>query len=186
MGGSKLTVPLADRPLIEFPLQALRAVLDEVVVIAKPDVLLPALPGVAVWIEPATPRHPLVGIVEALARAEGRAVMVCAADLPLLTPALIERIVSCELKGAPAAIAAYTGQIQPLLGCYQPAAADLLRPFAQRACDPVRRVVAGLRPVHVEVTDPHELFNVNSPEDLLVAGALLDGRNPSGGRLSQT
>ena len=173
MGGSKLTVHLQGRPLIEFPLQALRDVLDDVAVIAKPDVRLPPLPGVTVWIEPAEPRHPLVGIVEALALADGRPVSVCAADLPLVTPALIARFVHCDLHGAPAAIAACRGQIQPLLGNYQPAAAELLRADAVRATEPVRRVVAGIRPVHIEVNHPDELFNVNSPEDLLVAGGLM-------------
>jgi molybdopterin-guanine dinucleotide biosynthesis protein A len=179
MGGSKLTAPLAGRPLIEFPLRALHSVLDEVTVIAKPDVSLPPLPGVTVWIEPAAPRHPLVGIVQALALSEDRPVMVCAADLPLVTPALIERIVNCDLEGAPAAIASCREQIQPLLGCYQPAAADLLGAYAERASDPVRRVVAGIGPVHVEVSDPQELFNVNSPEDLLIAGRLLAQTKPT-------
>lgn len=177
MGGSKLTVRLQGRPLIEFPLRALRAVLSDVAVIAKPDVQLPPLAGVMVWIEPAEPRHPLVGIVEALALAEDRPVMVCAADLPLVTPALVERIVQAG-SPAPAAIASCREQIQPLLGCYQPAAADLLRPAARRASEPVRRVVASIDPVHVEVADPNELFNVNSPEDLLVAGGLLDRARP--------
>jgi molybdenum cofactor guanylyltransferase len=181
MGGSKLTVHLRGRPLIEFPLQALRRVLDEVAVIAKPDVLLPPLPGVTVWIEPAEPRHPLVGIVEALALSESRPVMVCAADLPLVTPALITRIVNCDVQGAPAAIASCRGEIQPLLGCYQPAAADLLRPAAEQATDPVIRVVAGIRPVHIEVSDPQELFNVNSPEDLLVASGLMAPTGPRPG-----
>jgi molybdopterin-guanine dinucleotide biosynthesis protein A len=178
MGGSKLTVQLRGRALIEFPLQALRDVLDEVVVITKPDVRVPPLPGVTVWIEPAEPRHPLAGIVEALGLADGRPVMVCAADLPLVTPALIARIVDCELHGAPAAIASCRGQIQPLLGCYQPGAAALLRPAAERATDPLLRVVAGIGPVHVEVSDPNELFNVNSPADLLMAGGLLGRAEP--------
>jgi molybdopterin-guanine dinucleotide biosynthesis protein A len=126
-----------------------------------------------VWIEAAEPRHPLVGIVEALALAAGRPVVVCAADLPLVDSALITRIARCDPGGAPAAIASCAGQIQPLLGCYQPAAAELLRSAARRASDPVLRVVAGIEPVLVEVDDPSQLFNVNSPEDLLVASALL-------------
>jgi molybdopterin-guanine dinucleotide biosynthesis protein A len=174
MGGSKLTVRLQGRPLVEFPLQALRAVLSDVAVIAKPDVQLPPLPGVTVWIEPAEPHHPLVGIVEALALAEGRPVMICAGDLPLVTPALVARIVQVDSNRAPAAIASCRDQIQPLLGCYQPAAADLLRAAAGRASEPVRRVVASIDPVLVEVSDPNELFNVNSPDELLVAAGLLD------------
>jgi molybdopterin-guanine dinucleotide biosynthesis protein A len=176
MGGGKLTVQLRGRPLIEFPLQALRGALGEVAVIAKPDVVLPPLPGVTVWMEPAEPRHPLVGIVQALALSENRPVIVCAADLPLVSSALIGRIAGCELGGAVAAIASCRGQTQPLLGRYEPAAAQMLRPAAERASEPVLRVVAGIHPVHVEVSDPVELFNVNSPEDLLVAGGLLDRR----------
>lgn len=177
MGGPKLTIELAGRPLIDYPLQTLKAVLDEVAVIAKPDTELPSLPGFTVWIEPAEPRHPLVGIVEALALAGERPVMVCAADLPLVSPALITRILRTDFRRAPAAIASCRGQTQPLLGCYQPAAAALLAAAAQQAEQPVRRAVAALHPLHVEVRDPDELFNVNSPEDLLVAGGLLERRS---------
>jgi molybdopterin-guanine dinucleotide biosynthesis protein A len=174
MGGSKLTVELRGRPLIDYPLQALKAVLGEVAVIAKPDVRLPPLPGVTVWIEPAEPHHPLAGIVEALALAGNRPVMICAADLPLVTPALITRIIRADSRRAHAVIASYRGQTQPLLGCYQPSAAPLLAPVARQAEQPTRRAVAAIHPLHIEVTHPEELFNVNSPEDLLVAHALLD------------
>ncbi len=176
MGGSKLTVPLGGRPLIEHPLLALRQALGAAAVIAKPDVLLPPLPGVTVWIEPAEPRHPLVGIVEALALAEGRAVLVCPADLPFVTPILIDRLARADPAGAPAVIATAGGRTQPLLGCYQPAAAALLAPAAREALQPAQRAVAALDPVLIEVTDPDELFNVNSPEDLLIAQAMLARR----------
>lgn len=172
LGGAKAAVQLRGRPLIEYPLQALRGVLDDVAVIAKPDTELPPLQGVSVWIEPATPRHPLVGIIEALALAGDRPVMVCAVDLPLVTPALIARLVRSDSRGAPATIASCRGEPQPLLGCYQPAAATLLAAPAA-AGEPALRAVSAIHPVHVEVTDPDELFNVNSPEDLLVASGLL-------------
>src|SRR5271169_6084302 len=89
MGCSKSAVALRGRPLISYPLQALRAALGDVAVIGKPDLELPSLPGVMVWIEPEEPRHPLIGIVEAIALAGGRPVLVCAVDLPFVTPALI-------------------------------------------------------------------------------------------------
>lgn len=174
MGGSKLIVPLRGRPLISYPLQALKTVLADVAVIAKPDVELPPLAGVDVWIEPAEPHHPLVGIVEALVLAAGRPVMVCPADLPLLTPSLVSQIVQTRPERAAAVIACHRGRTQPLLGCYQPAAAELLAPAARRADQPVRDVVAAMGAREVEVSDPDELFNVNSPEDLLVAHAMLD------------
>jgi len=66
----------------ENTLEALRAALGEVVVVAKRSTPLPEL-DVPVWIEPDEPRHPRAGIVHALERARGRSVLACAADLPL-------------------------------------------------------------------------------------------------------
>ena len=85
IGGSKAIVKLRGRPLIMYPLQALTLALGEVAVLAKPDTELPSLSGVTIWIEPATPQHPLVGISHALALAGDRPVLVCAADLPLVS-----------------------------------------------------------------------------------------------------
>ena len=74
MGGAKPGTPLAGRPLIAYPLTALRAVLAPVAVVAKSDSVLPVLgAGVELWREPDEPRHPLAGILEALRRADGRA-----------------------------------------------------------------------------------------------------------------
>jgi molybdopterin-guanine dinucleotide biosynthesis protein A len=175
MGGSKLNVQLRGQPLIEYPLAALRAALDDVAVIAKPDVRLPPLRGVMLWIEPETPQHPLVGLVEALSLAGGRPVLVCPADLPFVTPGLIRRLAESSADQAPAVIASLEGRTQPLLGCYQPIAGKLLEAAARAGSASVREAVAAIGPRLLEVDNPDELFNVNSPEDLLVAAAMLDG-----------
>src|ERR1700730_7277627 len=102
--GSKAVVRLRGRPLISYPIAALKAVLADVAIITKPDTRLPRLQGVTVWIEPEAPRHPLVGIVQGLALAGGRPVLACAADLPFVTPALIREIVGTDPAGAPAVV----------------------------------------------------------------------------------
>ena len=71
IGGAKAVVELGGRPLIAYPLAALAAALSDVAVIAKADTELPMLPGITVWIEPDAPRHPLLGIAEALAACRG-------------------------------------------------------------------------------------------------------------------
>jgi molybdopterin-guanine dinucleotide biosynthesis protein A len=175
IGGSKAVVHLAGQPLITYPLEAVRAALGEVAVVAKADTQLPSLPGVTVWVEPDLPRHPLVGILQALALAEGRPVVVCAVDLPFVTPELIYRLAMAELRKSPAVIARCGGETQPLLGCYGPRAIDKLR--RARADVPLREeLVASLRPTMLEVGDPELLFNIDSPEDLLHAAAILDRR----------
>jgi molybdopterin-guanine dinucleotide biosynthesis protein A len=182
MGGQKATVELSGRPLIDYPLQALAQAVTEVRVIAKPDTELPGLAGITVWIEPAFPRHPLVGLIHALALAEGRPVLVCACDLPLVTPALFRALCSEDAGGAPAVLAGAGSDLQPLLGCYRPAALGPLRMLAGQSDIPLREVARAIGAHRLEVTDPDELFNVNSPVQLLQAAAILDARRARSAR----
>src|SRR5947209_4121921 len=113
LGGAKATVELCGRPLITYPLAAINQVLDEVVVLAKATTRLPSLPGSTVWIERDIRQHPLVGLLEALSLAGGRTVIVCALDLPLVTPQFVQSLMRSD--PAPATIASHHGEIQPLL-----------------------------------------------------------------------
>jgi molybdopterin-guanine dinucleotide biosynthesis protein A len=185
IGGSKAVVQLAGQPLISYPLEAVRAALGDVAVIAKADTHLPSLPGVTVWVEPDLPRHPVVGIVHALALAEGRPVVVCALDLPFVTPELIYRLATADLGKSPAVVACRGPDVQPLLGCYAPLAIDPLRNWLP-ADAPVRELVASLHPRMLEVGDPELLFNIDSPEELLHAAGILDGRARARPPASQT
>jgi molybdenum cofactor guanylyltransferase len=171
IGGSKALVKLNRRPLISYPLEAVWRALGNVAIVAKIDTKLPTLPGVAVWIEPDEPRHPLTGIVHALVMSEGRAVLVCAADMPLVSAELVAAIACADPGPAPAVVASAGGELQPLLGCYHPRALELLA--GAEAGIPLREAVAAIGPVTYEVTDPNALFNVNSPADLLQASAML-------------
>ncbi|MGB2712363.1 MAG: NTP transferase domain-containing protein, partial [Conexibacter sp.] len=99
IGGGKAVVALHGTPLLAYPVAALQAVLAEVAIVAKADSELPRLPGVAVWIEPDEPRHPLAGVVHALERAQGRAVLVCAGDLPFVSAALVRELRDADADG---------------------------------------------------------------------------------------
>lgn len=172
LGGAKANAELRGRPLVCYPAQALREVLDEVVIIAKADTVLPAIPGVAVWIEPAEPRHPIAGIVHALGLADGRAVLVCAADMPFVTPGLVSRIALTDPAGAPAVVPVCGGELQPLLALYLPSAAAAFAAVgALGAGRPLRRDVDAIGPRLLEVEDHRAFFNVNTPADLRSAEA---------------
>jgi len=187
IGGAKAVVELHGTPLVRYPLAALQAVLAEVVVVAKHGTALPPLPAVPIWIEPAEPRHPLAGIVHALegsgaaARIEGiaREILVSAGDLPFLTPSLVERLAHEDARGAPAVVPRADGRLQPLLARYGPAAyAPLAAALARDPLPSLTAAVAALEPRIVEVEDATPFFNVNAPEDLLTATALLDRGGP--------
>jgi molybdenum cofactor guanylyltransferase len=161
MGGSKATADLAGRPLLAWPLEALRGVLDEVVVVAKRSTPLPPV-DVPVWVEPDEPVHPRAGIVHALERAHGRAVLACAVDLPLVTPLLVRTIAQAE--GMTAVVPRAGGRLQPLLARYEPAALATLR--AAPADEPLTATVEALAPSVLEIAGEEAFANINTPEEL--------------------
>jgi molybdopterin-guanine dinucleotide biosynthesis protein A len=165
MDGAKATARLAGRPLIAWPLEALAAALDEVVVVAKRDTPLPIL-DVAVWVEPDEPSHPRTGIVHALERAGGRAVLVCAADLPFVTADLVGRLLAEPSAGAPAVVPRAGGRLQPLLARYEPVALPGLRNAP--VDEALTASVEALGPLVLDL--PEAGFeNVNTPEELAAA-----------------
>lgn len=180
LGGDKAVAMLAGRPLITYALAALAAVVADVTIIAKPGTVLPPaaqLGGARVIHEPAEPRHPLVGIVAALEAAGDRSVLICAADMPFLTPAALSALADADPGNAPAVVAAQGAALQPLLGCYQPQAAALLADAARQATAPVRAAVAAIGPRVLHLPGGDQLLdNVNSPADLQAAEARLISR----------
>lgn len=173
LGGAKPGTPLAGRPLASYPLDALRAGgLTDVALVAKASSDLGgADASVVVWVEPDEPRHPLAGVVEALRRGEGRAVVVLACDLPLVTSEVVRALAAADAGGAPAVVAVDShGRLQPLCARYEPGALELLAGFdaSGRAVDQV----AALCPATLTVPDD-ALHNVNTPEDRAAAEAIL-------------
>ena len=164
IGGAKATAQLDGQALITYPLTAALGALGSVAVVAKDDVELPQLDQrVELWIEPDEPRHPVVGVIEALRRARGSAVLAIACDLPLLTSEVLALIAGADAEGSVAVLASAAGRPQPLLARYEPAALALLEKFDTDG--PMTEQVMALLPTLVEV--PAEAsFNVNDLEQL--------------------
>jgi molybdopterin-guanine dinucleotide biosynthesis protein A len=102
-------------------------------------------------------------------------VLVCAVDLPLVGETLVRSITSAAAGSARAVVASAGGRLQPALGCYGPAA---LNPLASALASDdlmLSDAIRAIDPIVLEVANPEELLNVNTPEDLLEAAALLDG-----------
>jgi molybdopterin-guanine dinucleotide biosynthesis protein A len=175
IGGGKPNVALHGEPLLHYPLRAMRTVLTDVAIITKPHMVLTRLDGAMVWVEPDEPMHPLFGVSEALALAGGRPVLVCPVDMPFVSPALLSSLANAGGESRSTVIATCHGDARPLVGCYSPTAAPLL---AQAAHDqaPLEEIVRTLQPQLFEVEDEVELFDVNTPDDLLLAAGMLDQR----------
>ena len=158
---SKPMALLAGRPLIAYPLEAMRQVAERTVVVCKRDTELPPLPeGVERWDEPDVPRHPLTGIVHTLERARAE-VLVCAADMPFVTPETLRALIGPE---GPAVVATNDGTLTPVLALYRPSALQRLREAGEG--EALRKAVERLEPVTVELS---EATSVNTPAELLEA-----------------
>jgi molybdenum cofactor guanylyltransferase len=173
----KATAPLGGRPLLQHPLDALEAAGLETVIVAKRDTPLPPDAAPA-WQEPDEPAHPLLGIVTALEQADGRAVLVCACDLPFLSPELVAWMAGVD---APLAIPRTGDRLHPLFGRYTPGLLPALREALERLAS-LHETLTALAPAMIgeqelrAFGDPARLlFNVNTPADLERAEAMLAG-----------
>jgi molybdopterin-guanine dinucleotide biosynthesis protein A len=175
IGGDKATVELDGRPLLQYPVAAVRAALGQTAVVAKRTTALPHLEDdVPIWLEDDEPRHPLTGVVRALRGAAPGPVIVVAGDMPLLTRELLEALARERPRGAAAVVPFAAGRLQPLCARYEPAALAALADFDPGAS--VSEAVDALRPRILDWPDAEPFLNVNRPEDLLHASALLAGR----------
>jgi molybdopterin-guanine dinucleotide biosynthesis protein A len=162
MGGvSKATLELDGRPLAVHVADILADACDEVAIVCKPDTEVPEIAGVDRWNEPEEPRHPLTGIVHALERAGGP-VLVCAVDMPWITPDACRSLLDAA-PGGVAAVAAAEGELCPVFGVYATEALATLRDAPDDA--PLRQTVEALDPTRVALP-PALLRSVNEPGDL--------------------
>jgi molybdopterin-guanine dinucleotide biosynthesis protein A len=183
MGTAKATVALGGRPLVAWPLDAAARAGLEAVVVAKPGSELPEL-AVPVWLEPATPSHPLAGLVCAIERAGGRAVVAVACDMPFVAPALLARLAAIDATAAAPRIG---GRLEPFPGRYEAATLPVLRAALDRQAA-VRQALAALAPAELgeaelrALGDPARMVaSVNTPAELAAAErslAKVDDRMP--------
>lgn len=164
IGGEKATVLMACVPLVHRALTVLAAVTDTLAVVTKEETRLPELdPGVALWREPGTARHPALGIAHALERAGGRPVLCVAVDLPLLDTRTLALLLAADDGRRPCLVARAGGILEPLCAIWHPAAAAVLAGAGDAS---MHALITALDPGAVDVPDPTRLMNVNTPGDL--------------------
>ncbi len=102
-----------------------------------------------------------------------RPVLVCAADMPFVPPALFAELAGGRVRRAPRrrSRARSGARCSRCWARYDPAALAALSAAASDAVAPARAVVAALRPLRVPVEDPRALFNVNTPRTCRGRGA---------------
>ena len=182
MGENKLPLELGGTPLILRVHRALEPLCEEVLVAGGSDAPLPPQARQIPDLRPGA-LGPLAGIEAGLRAARHRYVFVAAGDMPFLSEGLVRFLLGLLAeRRVPAAVPCWGERIHPLCAAYDP---DAVLPVVEAALDrgvrAVREVVEEL-PGVLNVKEgglrtfgaPERLLmNINSPEDLARARAML-------------
>ena len=184
LGRDKAGEVLLGRTLLQRVVDKLAQAIQELVVVAAPEGLLPPLEASVPWrrVEDIYPgQGPLAAIYAGLLAARYEHAVAVACDMPLLSVPLLRYLLSLR-READVVLPVLGGLSDPLHAVY-----------SRRCLDPMRRVLEGgwRRPVdflgsvavryvaedELDRFDPGHLsfFNVNSEEDLARAGAEIEG-----------
>jgi molybdopterin-guanine dinucleotide biosynthesis protein A/molybdopterin converting factor small subunit len=170
MGTPKALLPFDGQPLIVHVVAALRALFDDIVVVAAPGQELPALPVTLVRDEVAY-QGPVGGITYGLRAASADVCFVTACDSAFLNRRLIAHLMS-RIDGCDAVVPYWEGRAQPLHAVYRRSVLPLLE--AQLARGELRPVslFAKVSTCRIEEDEIRRFdaggasfFNMNTPED---------------------
>ena len=187
LGRDKATALAAGRPLLYWTADALAAVADDLVLVARPGQQLPPPPPGLRWRithDRRSESGPLAGIEAALALVRHDLALVVATDMPLLQAPLLRALVAA-CHGVDVVMPQRDGRVEPLLAVYRrdclPAVRALLDAGERRPRMLLQRV-SGLA-LPVDDLRPHDpdllsFTNVNRPADLERVATLLAGRAP--------
>ena len=177
-GGDKCLLPLGDRPLLAHVIGRLRQQVGALALNANGDANRFAHFGLSVVADDAADfAGPLAGILAAMdwaqaAHPSASAVLTVPADTPFLPRDLAARL---KAAGAPA-MARSGGRVHPVVGLWPLALRDQLRRAlrdegVRKVEDWTGRLDPAVVDFPVEPIDP--FFNINTPDDLTRAAALL-------------
>ena len=147
--------------LVERAVKILSRRCDRVVVVSRPEVVLPPLAAEVILDRPG-PDCPLTAVVTGLAAVEAQRAVVLGCDLPFAGPAL-DALLATDTEGA---VVAAAGSLQPLCALYPRVAALAV---AEELLAAGRLRATGLPEVlrAVIVSDCWDaLMNLNTPADL--------------------
>ena len=179
MGGrDKAFVPLAGRPLIAHVLDRLEPQVERVLISANGDAARFAGFGCPVLADDRS-QGPLSGVLSALTAAASMGathVVSAPVDTPFLPGDLVPQLLlAAETSPGGLALASDAGGDHPVTAIWPVGLAPALAAFLAGGEARVRRFTEAHDAARAVFPDPRAFLNLNSPEDLVAAEALLKG-----------
>lgn len=175
MGGRKAHVLLDGTPLVEHVASALRATTGKLAMVGDAEAAH-AIGATALFDPRGFPVGPMSGVCAALEWAQEETadlLMVAPCDTPLLTIEVVEELRAALASGAKVACAETADGLQPLISMWRTELAPWLREQLSDGHPAVRDVLARAGLTRLMVSDANICLNVNTPEDLQRAEAIL-------------
>jgi molybdopterin-guanine dinucleotide biosynthesis protein A len=176
MGGAdKALLPLAGRPLVAHTLDRLAPQVERAMISANGDPARFAGFGCAV-VADARPQGPLSGVLACLQKAEAlRAthLVSCPVDTPFLPKDLVARLLAAADGGL--AVAAARDGDHPAMALWPVTVAPALAAFLASGEAKVTRFADAQGAARAQFPDAAAFLNLNTPEDLARAEAILTG-----------
>lgn len=184
MGLEKGLAILAGRPLVLHMVEAMRGVVDDVIVAVAPGMTgrYSAVLGKGVLIaeDPQPGLGPLQGIVTAMSSSKRGLVLVAPCDTPFVRPQLCSLVVS-SVGGKDGAVPMVGPYFEPLHGCYDSrrclhAFKEALAMGRRRPADAFDGLdIVSIPETRLREVDPSliSFWNLNSPKDLAEAERIL-------------
>lgn len=176
MGRDKALIPWRGRPLISRPLEALAAVTDEVIIVARQTEPYLSL-GCRVVPDLYESRGPLVGVHAGLTASGRPWGLFAACDMPGLRRELLELLLAGREESVMAVVPESDRGLEPMLAAYDrrclPALEELIAAGEMRMVSLLDKVPARIIPRRlVAAADPdfRSFVNLNSPEEADLAG----------------
>ena len=162
-GRDKLAEEIDGRPLLQHAIAAVRALTDEIVVVAAPYADLPVPEGIALVHDRRPFEGPLAALDAGLAASPVDRVIVVAGDMPTLVPAVLGRLIAALEADADAAILEVDGPraILPLALSVEPASAAV-----RRLVDTGERRLGALLDAMAVGTVPAAEWRIDDPDGL--------------------
>jgi molybdopterin-guanine dinucleotide biosynthesis protein A len=125
MGENKSLLKLGGKTMIEFSIGAVSPLCREVVISSdSPDY---GFTGCTVWPDEIRQQAPMIGIYSCLNRSETDINIFLTCDMPLISTALLEYLLTCSSDSDITVPVHDNGMIEPLCGIYRKSAAGILK-----------------------------------------------------------
>jgi molybdopterin-guanine dinucleotide biosynthesis protein A len=189
-GQDKGVLELANKPLIKHVVDAVKPIVDEVVVVANSQERIAkyaeiVAADVRFAVDSGEPNSPLIGALTGFESAHGKYALLLPFDMPFVSREVVSLLFELCLNKAAAVPRWPNGQVEPLHAVYQTKAAlDAARSAVDEGKLDMQAVIEKMRGVrYISTLVIHQLdpdfrtfFNINTPVDLKKAMAMVKPR----------